>query len=270
MIKYNNQELYNNLLNDEFNYTELALKYNISRPTVRAYAKRMNLHKGNTKRIKKHTLDLNYFDVIDTPNKAYVLGFIYADGCNTRSGLQIGIQEEDKEVLDFIKSELNISNDLRYIKAANDTWKPKWEINIKSIDFSKILTSVGCPPAKSLTLKFPDFIPDDIMPHFIRGYFDGDGCISICNKGYFKISFVSASESFIDSLRDYLYRKTGHLLPVYKKNYYSLLTSKQVVVRDVVNLMYAKSTFSMQRKFKKASVLLVEKGGSYPISITKW
>lgn len=261
MIKYNNQNLYDDLLKDELNYTELALKYEISRPTVRAFAKRTGLHKGNTKRLKKHSLNINYFDTIDTPNKAYVLGFIYADGCNTRNGLHIGIQEEDKEVLEFIKSELNISNALRYIKPANVNWKPKWELSIKSIDFSKALTNVGCPPAKSLILSFPDFISDDLMPHFIRGYFDGDGCISICKKGYFKVSFVSASALFIDSLREYLYNKTGHLLPVYKKNYYSLLSSKQSTVKDIINLMYTNSTFSMQRKFKKASVLLVEKGG---------
>jgi hypothetical protein len=43
------------------------------------------------------------------------------------------------------------------------------------------------------------------------------------------------------------------------------MTSKQSVVKSVINLMYTNSTFSMQRKFEKASVLMVEKGGSYPI-----
>lgn len=261
MIKYNNQNLYDDLLKDELNYTELALKYEISRPTVRAFAKRTGLHKGNTKRLKKHSLNINYFDTIDTPNKAYILGFIYADGCNTRNGLHIGIQEEDKEVLEFIKSELNISNALRYIKPANVNWKPKWELSIKSIDFSNILTNVGCPPAKSLILSFPDFISDDLMPHFIRGYFDGDGCINICKKGYGRLYFTCGSKDFITGLRNYFYKSTGYLIPIYKYSCYSLMTSKQTVVKSIINLMYTNSTFSMQRKFKKASVLLVEKGG---------
>ena len=39
------------------------------------------------------------------------------------------------------------------------------------------LINLGCIPNKSLTLTFPDFINDELLPHFIRGYFDGDGCI---------------------------------------------------------------------------------------------
>lgn len=259
MKKFNNDQMHKELVEDKLNYTDLAVKYKTTRQTVRAYAKRHGLHKGNTKRLKIHSLNLSYFDNIDTPNKAYVLGFIYADGCNTRHGLHIGIQENDKEVLDFIKSELNISNELRYVKPYKDNWKPKWEISIKSIELSKILTKIGCPPVKSSILKFPDFIPDDLMNHFIRGYFDGDGCISICNKGYFKLSFVSGSEEFIIGLRNYIYIKTNHLLPFYKKNCYSLATSKKSVVQSIVELMYTNSTFSMQRKYQKACALLVEK-----------
>lgn len=260
MKKFSNEQMHKELIEDVVNYSDLAKKYGTTRQTVRAYAKRHGLHKGNTKRLKSHTLDIHYFDKIDTPNKAYVLGFIYADGCNTRKGLHIGIQEEDKEILEFIKSELNISNDLRYIKPYKEHWKPKWELSIKSIEFSEILTKVGCPPAKSSIINFPNFIPDNLLNHFIRGYFDGDGCISICSKGYFRLSFISGSEVFITSLRNYIYNKTGHLLPFYKKNYYSILTSKQSAVKSIVELMYTNSTFSMQRKYQKACALLVEKG----------
>lgn len=258
MALYSNDNLHNELIQDKLNYTELAKKYNITRPTVRAYAKRLGLHKGNTKRLKKHTLDVSYFDVIDTPNKAYVLGFIYADGCNTRQGLQIGIQEEDKEVLDFIKDELNISNDLRYIKPYKLHWKPKWEISIKSVDFSNSLTKVGCPPAKSLLLKFPDFIPESLISHFIRGYFDGDGSVTISKKGYFAISFISGSEDFINGLNEFLYRKTGHLLNIYKGKAYSIQTGKKEAIKAILKLIYKDSTFSMRRKYEKAALLLTD------------
>ena len=60
------------LQNDLLNYAELARKYKISRPTVRAYAKRLGLHKGNTKRLKTYTLNPDYFKSILTSNKAYV------------------------------------------------------------------------------------------------------------------------------------------------------------------------------------------------------
>lgn len=260
MKKYNNSQMHQELIEDKLNYSDLAEKYDISRPTVRAYAKRLGLHKGNSKRLKTHTLDINYFKSIDTANKAYILGFIYADGCNTRRGLCIGIQEQDKEILDFIKSEMNISNELVYKKSIKDNWSSLWELRISSIELSNLLTSIGCPPAKSLVLSFPDFIPDDLMSHFVRGYFDGDGCITICKKGYGRLYFTCGSKKFITGLRDYFYRNTGYLIPMYKYGCYSLMTSKQSVVKSVINLMYTNSTFSMQRKFAKASVLMVEKG----------
>lgn len=266
MERYYNVELENDLKLDSLNYTDLAKKYSITRPTVRAYAKRIGLHKGNTKRLKKHTLNTEYFDVIDTEAKAYSLGFIYADGCNTRNGLQIGIQEEDKEILDFIKSEMNISNDLRYIKPYKSHWKPKWELCVKSIELSQKLTNVGCPPAKSLILKFPTFIPDTLMPHFIRGYFDGDGSISVCNRGYKRLSFVSASKDFILGLKDFFFTTLSLDLQLYQnKNSYSIMSSKVTTVNSVIEYMYANSSISMHRKYKKAYGLAEEKGGCHLI-----
>jgi hypothetical protein len=259
--KYSNIELEKELTEDVgvSNFTALALKYNIARQTVRAFAKRIGAHKGNTIKLKKYSLDVNYFKSIDTINKAYILGFIYADGCNTRRGLQIGLHEKDKEVLEFIKKELNADNALTYIKPFKKGWSYKWDLRISSKELSNDLTEKGCPPAKSLIVKFPDFIDDNLMPHFIRGYFDGDGCITICDKGYGRLYFTCGSKDFIEGLRNYFYKQTGHLLPLYDKNCYSLMTSKQVAVKSIINLMYTDSTFSMQRKHQIASVLMVEK-----------
>ena len=260
MKAYSNIDLANELIKGEVNFTELGKKYNILRSTVRAYAKRLGVHKGNKIRLKSYSLDTNYFKEINTPNKAYVLGFIYADGCNTRRGLQIGLQERDKEVLDFIKKELNANNELTYIKPFKKGWSYKWDLRISSKEISNDLTEKGCPPAKSLLLNFPTFIDDNLMSHFIRGYFDGDGCITICDKGYGRLSFISGSKEFINGLREYFHKKTGYLIPMYENNCYSIMTSKQAAVKSIINLMYTNSTFSMQRKFEKACVLMVEKG----------
>lgn len=258
MKKYSNIQMEKELAEEIVNYTTLAKKYGTTRVTVRAYAKRLGFHKGNTKRLKSHTLDLSYFNNIDTASKAYVLGFIYADGCNTRKGLQIGIHEKDKEVLEFIKSELNISNSLRYISPYKSGWSYKWELSVKSIELSTILTNVGCPPAKSLILQFPNFVSERLMSHFIRGYFDGDGSITVCKKGYFRLSFVSASEHFIMGLKDYLEKKINCKIPLYKGKGYSLQTSKKSVVKAIVKLIYTDSVFNMKRKYEKAYPLLIE------------
>jgi hypothetical protein len=52
----------------------------------------------------------SYFHIIDTKAKAYLLGFIAADGSVVKSGntryLTITLKYEDKEVLEFLKTEL--------------------------------------------------------------------------------------------------------------------------------------------------------------------
>ena len=57
---------------------------------------------------RKYNVNDNYFDVIDNQNKAYILGFLYADGCNYKNGyFKIDLQEEDKNMLEVFKKELN-------------------------------------------------------------------------------------------------------------------------------------------------------------------
>lgn len=269
MRRYKNLELERELLNGSHNYTLLSKKYSTSRITVRNYAKQLGVHKGNTQRLKTHTLNIDYFKSIDTPNKAYTLGFIYADGCNTRKGLAIGLQEKDKEVLEFIKKELEVSDSLRYIPAAKPTWSNKFELRICSKELSNDLINLGCPPAKSLILKFPEFITENLMSHFIRGYFDGDGSIIICSKGYARICFVSGSYDFIEGLQKYLYNQTGCKLNMYSNNGYSLQTSKQSSVELILNHVYTDSTFCMSRKLNKANEFMLKKGGHHLISITQ-
>lgn len=127
--------------------------------------------------MRKYDLNENYFKVLDTPEKAYVLGFLYADGCVSISGsnhVNIAQLSERKDILLKIRDCLGSNAELRLRKNAKN--------EIYVVDFhSKILCEdlikLGCVPNKSLILQFPNFIPDNLMNHFIRGVFDGDGCI---------------------------------------------------------------------------------------------
>lgn len=262
MKKYDNVDMKKELELGILNYTELSRKYNISRPTVRAYAKRLGLHRGNKVRFKIHTLNEDYFKSINTPNKAYVLGFICADGCNIRRGLQIGINAKDKDVLEFIKIELEASNPLRYIKPARKNWSPKYELRVHSKELSKDLTAVGCPPAKSNILQFPHFLADDLVPHWIRGYFDGDG--SLVKHSSWRLSITAANKKFIEDLQTYINQRIPEPIKKYRNKYngcYSLNTSKVLTVKSIINLMYTDISFAMSRKHESAQAFLIEKGG---------
>lgn len=118
----------------------------------------------------------DYFRMIDTEDKAYWLGFIYADGCVTKNhhALIINLSPTDIDHLNLfnicIKSTYPIKykDDGRYVS-----------LTITNKQFVENLINKGCVPHKSLILQFPteEQVPAHLIKHFIRGYFDGDGCI---------------------------------------------------------------------------------------------
>lgn len=130
--------------------------------------------------MKKHYINENYFESIDSEVKAYILGFIYSDGCiyihPTTFVLTFTQLEQDKDILIKIKNELESDYPLlEKVQKTNGKKAIKFYAHSKKI-FNDLL-KLGVTPKKSLTLKFPTFLKDDLVRHFIRGYFDGDGCI---------------------------------------------------------------------------------------------
>jgi hypothetical protein len=244
-------------------YHQIEKRLGVSRPSISKYAKLNGLHEEGRIKLKKHSLNVDYFNHIDTSEKAYVLGLLYADGCNTRKGLYLALAEEDLAVVEFVKTQLNASNSLRFVPAARTTWKNKWELSIKSAEFSKKLSGVGCIPAKSLVLEFPAFISDIFMSDFIRGFFDGDGSIS-CSKGSWRATITSGSSSFILKLQEFLSKKA-----IYTKLYktgknnacFSLHIARRSDLENFASYIYRPHVFSMKRKHDKAMMLFSKKGG---------
>ena len=118
--------------------------------------------------------DNTIFDVIDNEEKAYWLGFIYADGyiAKNSNNFEIALALKDTDHLqkfaNFVKHENNIKT---------DSYRCRFQVYDKHMKQS--LINLGVTPIKSLTLTFPNYsqVPKELMSHFIRGYYDGDGCI---------------------------------------------------------------------------------------------
>lgn len=135
---------------------------------------------------RKYSLNEHYFDVVDTQNKAYILGLLYADGCNHigHHSVTLSLQECDKDVVKFVKDELEYDGPIRLVELnkKNPKYKNQYTLCINSEYLSARLEELGVINAKSLKLTFPEWLQDDMLPHFIRGYFDGDGCVWYDNK----------------------------------------------------------------------------------------
>ena len=129
---------------------------------------------------RKHNFNQEFFDIIDTEEKAYILGFIYADGCNNRhpstGELSISQMERDVDILFKIKKAMDSTYPISEEKIKSSKEK-RFRFYVYSKKIALQLNNLGVVHNKSLILKFPDFISDELMPHFIRGYFDGDGSV---------------------------------------------------------------------------------------------
>ena len=136
--------------------------------------------------LRKYDLNQEYFDTIDTQNKAYFLGLLYEDGNVSKSNnaIQIGLEARDLHILEAFKKELEcgdkpLSFDQR--SKNNPKHKDMFSLCIKSEHMHNSLCNLGVVPQKSHIIKYPYFISDDLQRHFIRGAMDGDGCIHATN-----------------------------------------------------------------------------------------
>lgn len=112
------------------------------------------------------------FDVIDTEEKAYWLGFLYADGHSDRTSTRLTLKEKDKPHL--VKFRNFVSGDMSISKTMYGTW----QIELNSIHMVERMHSLGVVPYRSQFSLTKAEIPSELTRHFIRGYVDGDGCIS--------------------------------------------------------------------------------------------
>ena len=125
-----------------------------------------------------------YFDNIDTQEKAYIIGFLMADGNVSNNKIQISLQEGDKHILENIRDCIGSNAPLYYIDykekyKINDGYnrQNQWRLTIANKYIANKLINLGIVENKSLVLKFPNWLSDELLPHLLRGYMDGDGHI---------------------------------------------------------------------------------------------
>ena len=152
----------------------------------------------------------HYFENIDSPNKAYLLGFITADGAIVNDVLSIEVQEEDVDVLHFAKQEIN-----PYATLTPTRGCVRVSFGAKQIGLD--LKKYGIVQNKSKTIQTVpiDLIPESLLPYYFRGLIDGDGSISIDGR----VSIYSGSKDFIQNVQNILVEKLGlKKLKIYQYN----------------------------------------------------
>lgn len=206
-----------------------------------------------------------FFDKIDTEEKAYWLGFIYADGYLTMKTNAIGIElkETDKSHLEKFREALHSEQEVK-IYHKNSTYGP--QVNCRFVFSSKhmkeILLSYYKSVNKTFNGEFPKIQREDLIPHLIRGFFDGDGCLTWSNKeeGHIitpLIGFIGTKETlqYIEKISNIEWRWSQQVADKTKNNY-QIQCGKVNDSLSFLDYMYKDATVYLDRKYEKYQTLI--------------
>lgn len=221
--------------------------------------------------MRKYTLNENYFDKMDSDDKFYLLGYLMADGYNseTRGVVEVSCSEKDKSFLETLNCLIGSSKPLRFVKCKEDT---SYRMSLCSRRLSDKLANLGCVQAKTFKLVFPTYLNDETIHHFIRGYFDGDGCISYSfakRDNFFGNSFLSvititSTEEFCLHIKSYIKSKLNINSSILcrhlgnNNNNRTLQISGNNQVIKFAEWIYVNSTLFLKRKYDKLSYIKEE------------
>ena len=232
-----------------------------------------NLLKADNVKIIKNGQKYSYnekaFKKINNENDAYWLGFLYADGNinELRNRFDLTLSIKDKNHLEKFRDYIVPDKDI-LIRPARINIYPGKEYyccrlvvsNKKIVDN---LVKQKCLWSKTFDIEFPNFIPKKYMNHFIRGYFDGDGCItSGINKGknIYRAGFTCANKDFLEDLINFLNINVGmskHKIVLDKKSHAKDMfwCAKEDLIK-FYNYLYKNATIYLDRKYNKYTEII--------------
>ncbi len=223
--------------------TAIGKIYGVSYSSMWRLCDRMGLEcrDGN----RQYTIDEHIFDVIDTQEKAYWLGFIWADGCVYRKVLSVALQIRDGHHLQGLATLLGSDKPVRERHYDFD----KAEFTANSVYLTNRLQELGILKGRPDHHLMLDQILDHLLGAWTRGFFDGDGCASATAHS---VGFCG-SAPFLHHLRELLSRHTGTnpSISVYKNtqsDYYSVVYKGYYNAHKITDWMYQDATVFLARK----------------------
>ncbi len=198
-----------------------------------------------------------------SPQFAYAIGLITSDGSLSKDGRHISFTSKDRDLAELFKRCLGINNVIGR-KARGSEWEKKYfHVQFGDINFYRFLCSIGLMPAKSKRIG-PLVIPDQYFFDFLRGCFDGDGCIysywdprwhssymyylDICSASFQFLVWLQQSIERLGGVKGRIQRSTRVL---------ELVFAKQATKAILVRMYYAPALPMLRRKFIKSKQILV-------------
>ena len=254
---------------------EICEMYSTYKYTIRFLSEKFSITPyriGNV--LKKHGIPIkrinllnneineDYFKEINTEEKAYILGFIFADGSIHKNQLSIEINIKDIEILEKIKQELRLNSKIYYRKRKTS------ELVCLSLHSQKIiddLSKYGIIPDKTHVTNHLPIIDKAFLPHFLRGLIDGDGWITQDKDGYFHIGFCNNSQQVCQDFQNYCNSliekksKAKILKPSKNAESYSCSFCGKEMAKQLATVLYKDNNICLSRKYKLAELIFGDK-----------
>lgn len=244
-------------------------KYNVCYASVYNALKKFNIP-YEPKPTRRIFFDESYFETIDSEEKAYWLGFIFADGCILKTDkivsapnrVQIALSEKDLTHLEKLKIATNYSGKI-FIRKNSGTYSSGYNycvLQFNSVKMASDLIKLNCVPNKTDKLAFPE-LRYDLYKHFIRGYFDGDGSIYV-NKNSLRCTFqITSNPDTLLKIQEILIKECNlnkTKLCEYKRTTIAkdLKYGGHIQVKRIFDYLYTDATIFLERKYDKFAPLL--------------
>lgn len=208
----------------------------------------------------KKPINENFFKYIDSEQKAYILGFILADGC-IMNKYQVGIKINDKDIDILIKIKMQmgskhvISRKSRYDKRTKKYYNSATFV-FGSKEIINDLNKLGIKPRKSTKEDINlDLIPEELQCHFWRGVIDGDGSIQRNDKHYTKRIVLYGSKIICAKFKVFAEECVNKkLVPkvYYHHGVYQIAIGSKNEVVDLLHILYTGSKIYLKRKHNLA------------------
>lgn len=227
----------------------LASKYKVSSSTIYRHLRRLGVPRRSASEARRqYDVNENFFDSLESEKPCYWLGFLLADG-NAQDGLvRIRLSRKDENHLHKLKSDLNSEHNIKRTTVGQE----KHEVSsliIGSGKLEKRLSSLGVsaePKNKSL----PE-VRAECVRHVVRGFFDGDGHVSVTSKpdrNHYALHFTSASKSLLQDIHSVL--KDAGLTTSFsdQESYWHLRLYGRKNMKSLGGWMYKDASRCMNRK----------------------
>ncbi len=243
---------------------EISEILNISKTALIRNLDKLGYNFDRSKSMQKYNINRNYFSNIDSYEKAYWLGLIYADGSNkvSKNVFVLGLKQEDSYILELLKNDVKSNVPIKIAKDKRGNREDFHRLEIYNKQFCLDLLKQGVFENKTSILKSP-ILDEDLIYSFIRGYFDGDG--SICtvidknNNKYYKDSITfTGTKKIVDYISNYLKNTIDVNCSIYERhpernnNNYTITISGRLQVIKLCEKMYENNNnHYLIRKYKK-------------------